>query len=46
MLDLSGMRSTPSSPSLPVVAPDRILFMGQIEQSVCKQMTIVELIVM
>ena len=37
MLRLWGMRSTPSSPSLPglllptVVAPDRVLSMGQIE---------------
>ena len=38
MLELSGMQSTPSLPSLPgslwpgVVAPDRILSMGKIEQ--------------
>ena len=37
MLELWGMRSTPSLPSLPgplwlgVVAPDRVLSMGQIE---------------
>ena len=37
MLDLEGMRSTPSLLSLPsplwleVVAPDRVLSMGQIE---------------
>ena len=37
MLELWGMQSTPSMPSLPgslwygVVAPDRVLFMGQIE---------------
>ena len=37
MLELWGMQSTPSLPSLPgllrsgVVAPDRILSMGQIE---------------
>ena len=45
MLELCGMRSTPSLPLLPgpfwpgVVAPDRVLSMGQIEQTVCKQMT-------
>ena len=39
MLKLWGMRSTPSLPSLPgpfwpkVIAPDRTLYMGQIEQS-------------
>ena len=37
MLDLWGMQSTPSLPSLPgplrpgVLAPDRVLSMGQIE---------------
>ena len=37
ILELSGMQSTPSMPSLPgplwpgVVAPDRVLSMGQIE---------------
>ena len=37
MLELWGMRSTPSSPLLPdslwpgVVAPDRVLSMGEIE---------------
>ena len=37
MLELKGMRSTPSLPSFPgplwpgVVAPDRVLSMGQIE---------------
>ena len=37
MLELCGMRCTPSLPSLPgplrpgVVAPDRVLFMGQTE---------------
>ena len=37
MLELSGMRSTPSLPSLPgsllpgVVAPDKVLSTGQIE---------------
>ena len=37
MLELWGMRNTPSLPSLPgstwpgVVAPDRVLSMGQIE---------------
>ena len=53
MLELWGMRSTPSLPSLPgslwpgVVASDRVLFMGQIEMfntyTVCKQMTYTEL---
>ena len=39
MLELWGMQSTPSLPSLPVhlwpgvVAPDRVLSMGQIEQN-------------
>ena len=37
MLELRGMRSAPSLPSLPgprwpgVIAPDRALYMGQIE---------------
>ena len=37
MLELWGMQSTPSLPSLPgllwprVVAPDTVLFMGQVE---------------
>ena len=49
MLDLQGMQSTPSLPSFPspiwlgVVAPDRVLSMGQIQlfeiQTMCKQMT-------
>ena len=49
MLKLWGMQNTPLVPSLPdpfwpgVVAPDRVLSMGQIElsgiQTVCKQMT-------
>ena len=53
MLELWGMRSTPSLPSLPgplwsgVEAPDRILSIGQIELfdilTVCKQMTYAKL---
>ena len=53
MLELWGMQSTPSVPSLPgplwpkVVARDRVLFMGQIElfdiQTECKQMTYAKL---
>ena len=43
-LEICRMWSTPSLPFLldplcpGVVAPDRVLFMGQIEQTVCKQM--------
>ena len=49
MLELWEMWSTPSLPLLAgplrpgVVAPNRILSMGQIEQTVCKQMTDVKL---
>ena len=48
-LEIWGMWNTPMLPLLPglfwsgVVAPDRILSMGQIEQTVCKQMTDVKL---
>ena len=44
-LEVWGMQSTPSLPLLPgplwprMVAPDRVLSMGQTEQTVCKQMT-------
>ena len=47
-LDIWGMWSTPSLPLLPcplwpgVVALDRVLSMGQIEQTLYKQMTDVE----
>ena len=34
---------TPTSILTGVVAPDRVIFMGQIEQIVCKQMTNVKL---
>ena len=53
MLELWGMQSIPSLPSLPgpfkpgVVAPNRILSMGQIElfdiQTECKQMSYVKI---
>ena len=48
-LQIWRMWSMPSLPLLPgsywlgVVAPDRVLSLGQIEQTVCKQMTDVEL---
>ena len=48
-LEIWGMQSTPSLPLRPgplwpgVVAPDRVLSMGQIEQTVYKQMTDVKL---
>ena len=44
-LEIWGIWSTPSLSFLPgslwpgVVTPDRVLSMGQIEQTVCKQMT-------
>ena len=44
-LEIWGMWSTPSVPLLPgplwprVVAPDVVQSIGQIEQTVCKQMT-------
>ena len=44
-LEIWGMWNTPSLPLLPgplrpeVIAPDRVLSMGQIEQTMCKQMT-------
>ena len=49
MLELWGMWTTPLLPILPGslwsrgVAPDRVLSMGQIEQTVCKQITDVKL---
>ena len=49
MLELWGMQSTPSLSSLSgplwpgVVASDRVLSMGQIEQTVYKQMTYAKL---
>ena len=51
-LDIWGMWSTPSLSSFPgplwlrVLAPDRALSMGQIEQTVCKQMTAVKLLLL
>ena len=48
-LEIWGIRCTPSLPLLPgplwpgLVAPDRVLSMGQIEQTLCKQMTDVKL---
>ena len=48
-LEIWGMWSTPLLPLLPsplwpeVVAPDRVLSIGEIEQNVCKQMTDVKL---
>ena len=48
-LEIWGMWSTPSLPLLPgplwsgVVVLDRVLSMGQIELTVCKQMTAVKL---
>ena len=49
MLEIWEMQSNSSLPSLPgslwpeVVTRDRVLSMGQIEQTVCKQMTDVKL---
>ena len=49
MMELWGMQSTPSLLLLPgplwpgVVALDRVISMGQIEQTVCKQMTNIKL---
>ena len=49
MLELCGMCSTSSLPLLPdplwhgVVAPDRVLSIGQMEQTVCKKITNVKL---
>ncbi len=49
MLEFWGMQNTPSLPLLPgplwpgMVAPDRDLSIGQIKQTVCKQMTDVKL---
>ena len=39
----SSLLLLPSPPYPRVVAPDRVLSMGQIEQIVCKQMTDVKL---
>ena len=49
VLEIWGMWSTPSLPLLPgplwpgVVAPNRVLSIGQIEQNMCEQMTDVKL---
>ena len=48
-LEILGMQSSSLLPLLPdplwpgVIAPDRVLSMGQIEQTVCKQITDVKL---